>query len=315
MSSMEVDQPKRGILKDSSVALHPLALVHMSDQYTRISTGGSPLDKSAAVVGLMYGFTDYQGVLQIQDADDIPPEASEQTQLQVDLHKAVFPLHSVVGWYRVTLKDEEPSPNDLETTKLLSQHFGSSSSQFCFCLLEVQQGTSGNSGNSLNEVLPINLYTLREVENQSILLGFDNWNLETSDAERIAVERVMKERPMHTEGSRASNSYIESSKSIYTSLDSMKDRINVLISFLRSTQQGKIPLNHRLVREVQVLVHSLGPMAQNAGSEAISEASDADIIAHLAAVAKTVSTVQSYTEKFRLVHENRNLNKEMRRAF
>mmetsp|Transcript_36732 Transcript_36732/g.89122 ORF Transcript_36732/g.89122 Transcript_36732/m.89122 type:complete len:316 (-) Transcript_36732:646-1593(-) len=315
MYTMEVDQPKGAAVKDSSVALHPLALVHMSDQYTRISTGGSPLDKSAAVVGLMYGFTDDQGVLQIQDADDIPPEASEQTQLQVDLHKAVFPLHSVVGWYRVTLKDEEPTPNDLQTTQRLSEHFASSSSQFCFCLLEVQQDTKETAGGSLNEVLPINLYTLREVEHQSILLGFDNWNLETSDPERIAVERVMKERPMQAEGSRASNSYVESSKSIQTSLDSMKDRINVLISFLRSTQEGKVPLNHRLLRQVQVLVHSLGPIAQIAGSEAPSEASDADIMAHLAAVAKTVSAVQSYTEKFRLVHENRNLNKEMRRAF
>mmetsp|Transcript_36733 Transcript_36733/g.89124 ORF Transcript_36733/g.89124 Transcript_36733/m.89124 type:complete len:201 (-) Transcript_36733:646-1248(-) len=177
------------------------------------------------------------------------------------------------------------------------------------------QDTKETAGGSLNEVLPINLYTLREVEHQSILLGFDNWNLETSDPERIAVERVMKERPMQAEGSRASNSYVESSKSIQTSLDSMKDRINVLISFLRSTQEGKVPLNHRLLRQVQVLVHSLGPIAQIAGSEAPSEASDADIMAHLAAVAKTVSAVQSYTEKFRLVHENRNLNKEMRRAF
>lgn len=287
----------------------------MSDQYTRISTGGSPLDKSAAVVGLMYGFTDDQGVLQIQDADDIPAEASEQTQLQVDLHKAVFPLHSVVGWYRVTLRDEEPSPNDLETTTVLSKHFASSSSQFCFCLLEVQQDAKDDGGSSLNEVLPINLYTLRQVENQMILLGFDNWNLETSDPERIAVERVMKERPMQTDGSRASNSYVESSKSIQTSLDSMRDRINILISFLHSTQDGKIPVNHRLLRQVQVLVQSLGPIAQIAGSEDTSEASDADIMAHLAAVAKTVSSVQSYTEKFRLVHEHRNLNKEMRRAF
>jgi len=312
---MEVDQPKGAAMKDASVALHPLALVHMSDQYTRISTGGSPLDKNAAVVGLMYGFVDDQGVLQIQDADDISPEASEQTQLQVNLHKAVFPLHSVVGWYRVTLKGEEPSPNDLQTTKLLYQHFTGSSTKFCFCLLDVQQDTKETANSSLNEVLPINLYTLHEVENQSILLGFDNWKLETSDSERIAVERVMKERPMRTEGNRASNSYVESSKSIQTSLDSMKERINVLISFLRSTQEGKTPLNHRLVRQVQVLVHSLGPIAQIAGTEASSEASDADIMAHLAAVAKTVSAVQSYTEKFRLVHENRTLNKEMRRAF
>ena len=116
-TKMEVDIPQKDHGDDScNIAIHPLAVVHMSDQFTRISCGGSPLEKDAPVVGLLFGNKD-NGVLQIQDADDIPTDTLDTTTLQVGLHRAVFPQHSVVGWYRVALDDEQPSPSDLQTTK------------------------------------------------------------------------------------------------------------------------------------------------------------------------------------------------------
>jgi hypothetical protein len=286
----------------------------MSDQYTRISCGGSPLDKDAPVVGLLFGEKDDQQVLQIVDADDIPPESSEQTQLQVDLHRAVFPQHSVVGWYRVALSDEEPTPNDLQTTKLLKEHYAMSSS-FCFCYLQVQQEAKEEGSDTMSKDLPINLYEVHVVENQSILLGLNEWKLETSEPERLAVERVMKERPLDSEGSTAHNAYVSNSKTIQVSLSSMKERVELLISFLRSTQEGDIPPNHSLLRQVQVLLYSLGPLGDTVGKVGSGDVHDAELLSHLAAVAKTLSAVQSYTDKFRLVHENRTMSKEMRRAF
>ena len=91
----------------------------MSDQYTRVSCGGSPLDKDAPVVGLLFGCKDVDGVIQIRDADDIPTDVSESSTKQVNLHRAVFPQHSVFGWYRVSLQDEEPTTNDLRITQQL----------------------------------------------------------------------------------------------------------------------------------------------------------------------------------------------------
>ena len=333
----------------------------MADQYTRITCGGSPLDKTAPVVGLLFGNTsELDGTLQIMDADDIPTETTEASMIQVNLHRAVFPQHTVVGWYRVSL-DDEPSPNDLQITQQLKSHYSNlttnpdgtgekdanaSSDQFIFCLLQVQRKETSTTEptNTLSTDLPITLYEVHTVDNSSILLGLNNWQLETSEPERISVERVMREQPQHHAPTKAGPStnalastskkpaggssssasatyspYVTRVQSVQHSLQSMKDRIQLLIKFLEDTQQGHIPPNFSLMRQVQGLIYTLGPLAAVAPNKASSGdgiiEQDALFLSHLAAVAKTVSAVQSYTDKFRLVHENRVTAKEMRRAY
>lgn len=301
-----------------------LALVHMSDQYTRITTGGSPLDKTAPVVGLLFGLHDGENgfFLQIRDADDIPVEISDVAKLQVDLHQAVFPQHNVVGWYRVSVETDEPTLEDLSTTQTLSAHFAPNKEPFCFCLLQVQSITDGGDAmkteetaatDTLNKDLPINLFELHQVENNSVLLGVSKWELETSEPERIAVERVMKERPSEVDdGSPSQNPYVLETKTIQTSLASMKDRVKVLATMLEEMQAGKVPFDPVFARKVQGLVASLGPLSAQAQN---GEDDDVQMIAHLAIVGKTLSSLQSYTDKFRVMHESRTIANEMRRGF
>jgi hypothetical protein len=307
-----------------------LAIVHMSDQFTRVTTGGSPLEATAPVVGLLFG-TFQDNKLQVNEADDIPTDISEVSTLQVELHRAVFPQHSVVGWYRVSLQDDEPTPSDLAITQQLQAHYSSSNEQqqephFVFCLLQVSQNDDKDSSE-----LPINLYQVHTVDNTSILLGLNHqWELETYETERIAVERVVREQPQHhrqttesgkhkdsTTGEAASVSihspYVTHAQSVQHSLQSMKDRIQLLVAFLEETQRGTVPPNYALLRDVQGLVYTLGPLA--ATTRQAPELEDALLLSHLAALAKTVAAVAAYTDKFRLVHENRPMAKETRRAF
>lgn len=273
------------------------------------------MDKDAPVVGLLFGCKDEEGVVQIRDADDIPTDITEAHSSQVELHRAVFPQHSVLGWYRVSSLDEEPTPDDLKTTQQLKLHYAPSF-PFCFCLLQVdqkQKAMEDTAASTMSKELPINIYEIHVVENKSILLGLSNWQLETSEPERIAVERVMKEQPLEVDGSASHNIYVTHTKSIQHSLNSMKERVQYLIRFLEGTQQGTIPPNYALLRKVQSLLYSLGPLGNAATSSGDDD--DAELLGHLAAVAKTVGACQSYTEKFRLMHENRAMGKEMRRPF
>jgi len=355
--------------RETRIAVHPLAIVHMSDQYTRVSSGGSPLDKTAPVVGLLFGlsndlsceaaasttttttitttttttnknvnFNFNEGPLvQVLDADDIPVEVSDASIEQVDLHKAVFPRHKVVGWYRVVSpaenEDIEPTPEDLSITKLLKKHYASSDSDFfCFCLLKVQQGkrrrdqdtgddamktedTTATVTDTLNKELPINLYELHDLnEHTTVLLGLSNWQLETSPAERLSVERVMKERPSNGFGSEGGNSstsisynpFVIETKAIQQSLVSMKDRVRVLAIYLEDVNEGKRQMDHGLLRKIQQIVCSLGPLSSLAAATNEGEEEDVEMLAHLAIVARTVNTIQSYTEKFRVMNESRN---------
>jgi hypothetical protein len=273
-------------------------------------------------VGLLFGLQGPGTSLQVRDADDIPTEISDTSKLQVDLHKAVFPQHHVVGWYRATSDGDEPTLSDLKITQTLKAHYAPSE-PFCFCLLQVQKTgkddekmktDEGTAGDTFINNLPINLYKLHQVEGNSILLGLSDWELTTSDSERIAVERVMKERPAEIDdGSSSHNPYVLETKAMETSLVSMKDRVHVLVSLLEDMQTEKIPYDPVMMRRIQGLVASLGPLAKKATDDSCDE--DVQMLAHLAIVARTINSMQSYSEKFRTVHENRVMSKEMRRPF
>jgi COP9 signalosome complex subunit 6 len=293
----------------------------MSDQFTRITIGGSPLDKNAPVVGVLFGLQgNGPSSLQIRDADDIPVEISDVSKLQVDLHKAVFPQHNVVGWYRVSVENGEPTPEDLKITQTLQEHFAPNDEPFCFCLLQVQKIEEGDAMktddtvvDTLSKDLPITLFELQRVENKSILVGLPKWELETSEPERIAIEQVMMKRPSEEDdGSPSQNLFVLETKSIQTSLKSMKDRVQVLVSLLEDMHEGIIPFDPVLLRRIQCLVASLGPLSEQVKC---GEDKDVQMLVHLAIVGKTMSSLQSYTDKFRVMHENRNTAKEMRRGF
>ena len=305
----------------------------MSDQYTRITSGGSPLDTNAPVVGLLFGLSDNdndendkpsnntEACIRVLDADDIPVEVSETSKLQINLHTTVFPKHKVVGWYRVVAQpdnqDLEPTEEDLRITKSLQESYASDASDFFgFCLLKVQQKVSEDemktedgtsAANTLNKELPIHLYQLKEYENTPILLGVSNWQLETSPAERLSVERVLKEKPVSGGGGDlTSSSYVVETKAMQHSLVSMKDRVGVLVNYLLEIQQGKRAPDPNVLRQIQQIVSSLGPLSSLAEATSEGEEEDVELLAHLAIVARTVNTMQSYTEKFRMMNESRN---------
>ena len=279
-----------------NLLLGQLAIVHMSDHYTRVVCGGSPLRPDAPVVGLLFGTN--VGTLKIMDADDIPTEPTDATMQQISLHQAVFPQHHVVGWYRVST-DNEPTAHDVQLTQTLQQHF-SPEGRFLFSLLQVQ---------SRSEALPLSLYELDTTG--TVLIATENWHLETSEPERIAVERMVREQPSQQESTDESYSaYSSCVTTIHHSLESMHERLTLLIDYLEETEKGEIPTNHSLLRQVQGLVCQLGPLMAKPQSE-----ENPMLLSHMAAVAKTVSDVQSYTNKFRSMYENRSLTTREPRRF
>ena len=301
----------------------------MSDQYTRITCGGSALSKDAPVVGLLFGHSLKDG-LQVVDADDIPTDRSEAAKSQVSLHHAVFPLHEVVGWYRVG-NSEEPTGEDLRLTQDLKAHYQEEADKpFVFSLLQVKSTNEGkedpnmkDDGNDDDE-LPLNLYEIQVNEKSAVLVGVENWSLQTSEAERIAVERVVREQPQQDLNAAAKSGpeggdkaeaavaqpspYNNYMSTVQSSLQAMDDRIKIIIEYLERMGKGEIPPNYSLLRQIQGLTLQLGPLQQASSSPSLKQApsaKDAELLSHLAAIAKTVQSVHSYTEKFRTLHENR----------
>lgn len=277
-----------------------LAIVHMSDQYTRISCGGSPLSKDAPVVGLLFGTRD-EGTLKIIDADDIPTEVSDATKQQIALHQAVFSQHAVVGWYRVSV-DNQPTANDVHLTQTMKQHFAPNG-RFVFSLLQVK---------SESEDLPLSLYELDTSSTSPVLIATENWQLETSEPERIGVERVVREqtRSNQKDSEDSYSAFGSQVTTIQQSLQCMNERLALLITYLEKTEKGEIPANPSLLRQVKALVCQLGPLMAKPPSE-----QNPTLLSHMAVVAKTVCAVQSYTDKARSLYESRTTTAREPRRF
>jgi COP9 signalosome complex subunit 6 len=259
----------------------------MSDQYTRITTGGSPLPKTAPVVGLLFGLDDEK--LEIIDAGEIATDISESTHQQIALHQAVFPQHSVVGWYRVST-EAEPNAEDLATTQKLERYF--QSANFCFCFCQAN-GTADGA-----ESLPMTLYQSHHDDDDDavVLVALeDNWKLETSDAEKIAVETVIRQQPQSD-----SSGYNARMASMEQALYKMNERLDVMVQFLQDTEDGTLPFDATLMRSVQSMVCQLGPLVAT-DPEPVGVES---WLPHLAVAAKTVRAVQGYAEKVRELQDH-----------
>jgi COP9 signalosome complex subunit 6 len=291
MAPMEVDSPHE---EERRTSVHPLAIVNMSDQYTRITCGGSPLTPDSPVVGLLFG-TDHDHHWQIKDADDVPVDASESATTLIGLHQAVFPQHRVLGWYRVTSDDSEPLERDLVLTKQLAEHY--QRRNFVFGLLQVPRSDAITAANAHDEVdqdeLPLTLY---QVHGGSALVAIPAWTLTTSDAEKIAVERVVREKTKHPTDSR----YVQQTKQTQQSVENIQHRVDVLVQFLEDTVNGTLPHNPALLRKVQSLVWHLGPVAATRPPRGLALEKG---LQQLAILAQTVHAVQIFTDKVRVLAE------------
>lgn len=254
-----------------------LALVHMSDHYTRVTTGGSPLKTDAPVVGILFGHGSA-----IVDAEDIPLDDPTKA---VELHQAVFPQNVVVGCYRVTQTEGEPTADDIRQVQALQQAFGGSSSLY-FGLLQVNPKGNGNNNNNQEENLPLQLFTLQD----NVLVAVQDWHLTTAAAaERIAVERVLRDKPAQDQENEINQAWM--------ALDA---RLQQLMEYLPTTTTVSPPTAEHL--ELWRQVQGLLAQAHLLRTDAVSSSNNL-LPQNVAVLAKTVDAIAWYTDKFRLLYE------------
>ncbi len=140
----------------TQVKIHPLAIIGISDHQTRIVTGGSPLSshyqttsknkntpqQPPAIIGLLFGYyhhgkstatTTTTRTIHIVDAEEIQINYHKNSEsiittdqqkvitTKIELHRKVFPLHQVVGWYRVVV-DNNDNKNDEQEDVVPTDH-------------------------------------------------------------------------------------------------------------------------------------------------------------------------------------------------
>jgi len=247
---------------DKKTKIHPLAVVGITDHFTRVSMGGTPMPTNAPAVGLLFGHC-HQGqtsTVSIMDSLDIEYSLSLNDEAQISgnenntqqeytfgglskeqkdrhknsivdkikLHQKVFPMRKLVGWYRVFSSSDtkelgEPSQTDLQIqtsffSKLI-QRLSPDLSSPLFLLMnlsgaidQTQQQKDAIEEDLQEAELPINIFeSVIDTENYdsstssspSVVFVNVDFELDTFEPERIAVEKVLKSQPnaaTHTSG-------------------------------------------------------------------------------------------------------------------
>ena len=216
-------------------------------------------------------------------------------------------MHEVVGWYKVTRSESNEDDADvLPTAEDLRIHNGwmrQFNENPLFVLMDASEKkthskpTSNTDGEDArekldrDEELPLTLYETMTIDGGGMVFVNLEFDLETFEPERIAVEKVFKTQPkavlrqannsttVPTSNPKAASektnsktksdgaSALESAsqptaaelhiQSVVTSIDAMNARVAILLDFLHKVRDRKIAPNHTLLRQVMSLVKQL----------------------------------------------------------
>lgn len=324
-------------MQEKSVEFHPLAIIGISDHYTRVVTGGSNLSKDSLIIGLLMGQYDGPDVVSISDAEEIEyslegivdqhhglalseeqirHQLKANIQTKIRLHQEVFPHHQLVGWYRV---GDEVIPEDLlihaDFVKEYAANATVSHSTLLFVLMNSNDfyKKSNSEGRNKSQDLPITVFEAVVTNDQqlqqqgqtenTVFVGVD-FELSAGQSERIVIERIFCETLSTTESTEVGGGYDPKLQTLSSSLLSLNSCISILLDFLRQTQSGSLPPNYKLLRQIHNLLNQL-PLLMNTNSQQISDRyEDAWMISHLAAASKTANALQKYSEKVHSYQEN-----------
>lgn len=237
---MEVDEPPSSNMdgkgessmqaQEKIIKIHPLSIIGISDHWTRVVSGGSALASNSIIMGILFGYQ--KGLtISIIDAEEVEYKKDGEDQVQhehvktkIELHQKVFPMHEVVGWYRVSTTTEGGEDDDegmmgLPTTEDMMINNGwmkEYSKNPLFILMNtLQEEEEEEEADEMkergeptegaqekldrDEELPLSIYETLVTsdgkdQTRSVFLNLE-FELETFESERIAVEKVFKTQP------------------------------------------------------------------------------------------------------------------------
>jgi hypothetical protein len=197
--------------------------------------------------GLLFGTTD-----RIIDAVDVPESAFDTV---VALQMAVYPHQQVVGWYRAG-SSKDITSEDLAISTNLKARF--SEARYLV---------------TLDRTSNVAVFALDD--SKEAVLIYSDLRLETATAERITVERLLRE-----------NKGSAKMAQMHNSIDLLADRLNVLLEYLESGNCD--PSNLRRIQSVICNVRFLHASTDPAVD-----------IEGLAVLADNVALAKAYTENSR----------------
>jgi len=249
------------------IHIHPLVLINMSDHWTRAHAQGQTESIVGALIGTQEGRkVDIHNSFELlRDREGRKILCDEYFETRKNQYLEVFPQYEILGWY--SHKTNRESTLDSKDAALRAQFL--QLSQNDNPLLVLLEASSPN-----REELPVTLYdSVVKIGTDEVVWTSLPYSIDTSDAERIAVDHVAKRAIT------ASNSdFIQHVSSLRNSVLMLDKRILGLLEYLENVKGGNLPRNHIVLRQLLSICNSLQASWEHQGIRAELEAEHKDAL-------------------------------------
>ncbi|PWA61637.1 JAB1/MPN/MOV34 metalloenzyme domain, Rpn11/EIF3F [Artemisia annua] len=295
--------------------LHPLVIVNISDHHTRVKSQSQPPphtchhqqdDNSSSssstnppsnrvfgcVIGVQRGrtveiFNSFE-LLYDPVTNSLDRGFLEKKQ---ELYKKVFPNFYVLGWYSTGADAEE---SDMQIHKALMDINESP----VYVLLNPLINHSQKD-------LPVTIYEseMHVIDGiPQLIFVRSSYTIETVEAERISVDHVAHLKP--SDGGSAATQLAAHLTGIHSAIKMLNSRIRVLHHYLNAMQNGEIPVENSLLRQVSSLLRRLPAIeSQKFQDDFLMEYNDTLLISYLAMFTDCSSTMNDLVDKINVAYE------------
>lgn len=274
------------------VALHPLAIVGVSDHYSRVEGGSAIQDGSRLVIGLLFGKQDgsesciYDALELIYDSEGRVDQSFMKKQ--TELYTAVYKDREVLAWYAVC------SSAGGEHVALHRDFVAyNDSSPLLFLMMDP------SPSNDDSKDLPITIFEYEEANPQrSATLVSLPFSLETFQAEQISMEQVASPSSID-----ALDSHIET---VDSSLKTLRRRVAVMTEYLDQVSSGtRKDVDHDLLRQIANLCDQLPDASSSKNDDDdLVDYNDSLAVAYLATLTKSAASISQLTDNFLFIHHS-----------
>ncbi|GMK59317.1 hypothetical protein CspeluHIS016_0703320 [Cutaneotrichosporon spelunceum] len=273
-----------------SINLHPLAILNISDHYTRVKCTGATVKTLGAILGTQNGRD-----VSMQNSFELTLNEDDDTKFDAaflatrrELFSQTFPALSVVGWYTI---GAAPTPADVAIHEQFMNANESGPSFFVLFNPDIPDGV---------KTLPFSVYEAA-LEGESTAGKFVRLEcgIETGEAERIAVDAVSKD----ASGEADQTGEVPSLTMQRNAIAMLYDRALVLLKYVSGVADGTAKPDHDILRQISALVATLPVMDVNElHTELETEYNDVQLIEYLTTLLQQLEAFADYTDKHHSLH-------------
>ncbi|XP_054160880.1 COP9 signalosome complex subunit 6-like [Oppia nitens] len=294
-----------------NVSLHPLVIMNVSEHWTRIRAQDSDGVVGSQVIGALIGKQNGRNI-EIMNSFELNYDRIESDILidrdyyntKESQFKQVFPDLDFLGWYA---SGDQPNESDLKIHKQIIEINESP----LFMKLNPMTRHTG---------LPLKLYesVIDLVNGKATMLFVDiPYHLATEEAERIGLDHMARMTSTTTQSGQMTNSLVaEHLRVQYSAVKMLRDRVRLILDYIRDIRNESIEWNHEILRETFNLCHRLPVLTTDKFSQDFyNQCNDVALMTYLGMLTKGSNTVNQFVNKFNILYDRQGMGRRMRGLF